>query len=216
MSTCSTAPLPCTALARWPRNDGGGAVSGAAIALAAKNSLGAWLDSRFFSGKTGWLGCSAGGKSKFKLAMGLAGGEGPFASLSPPPAHPPAECTAETGSCFCPRNSLGDWFARCLCAGGTSSLGRSAGGKSKFTNALAAGQGMGASAVSRQGNAFPFGSTFTHPHAFEQMTRPRSSRRTRAGMVEMPTFAISAVVCAFIPTLLLALCHIDSHGIIKL
>jgi hypothetical protein len=82
--------------------------------------------------------------------------------------------------------------------------------------ALAAKPGMGNSAVSRYGNAFPFGLAFTHPHASGQMTRPRLSRRTRAGMVETQNFAISAVVHAFILTSSLALCHIDNHGIVKL
>ncbi len=75
---------------------------------------------------------------------------------------------------------------------------------------------MGTFAFSHQGNAFPFGLAFTHLRASGQMTHPRSSRRTRAGMVEMQNFAISAIVHAFIPTLLLALYHINNHGIVKL
>jgi hypothetical protein len=119
------------------RSAGGKSKLGVAVALIAKTLLVAWLGGRIFSGETGWLGCSAGGKSKYTLAVGLAGGEGPFASLSPPPLCPPAECTTETGFCFGPGNLLGVWSARCLYAGGTSSLGRSAGGKLKFTTALA-------------------------------------------------------------------------------
>jgi hypothetical protein len=75
---------------------------------------------------------------------------------------------------------------------------------------------MGTPAVSHHGNAFPFGLASTHPHASKQITRPRSSRSTRAGMVEMPNFAISAILHAFIPTSSFALCHIDSHSISKL
>jgi hypothetical protein len=116
---------------------GGKSKLGVAVALIAKILLVAWLGGRILSGETGWLGCSVGGKSKFTPAVGLAGGEGPFASLSPPPPHPPAKCTAEKGIYFGPGNLLGVWFVRCLHAGGTSSLGRSAGGKSKFTTALA-------------------------------------------------------------------------------
>jgi hypothetical protein len=75
---------------------------------------------------------------------------------------------------------------------------------------------MGASAFSCHGNAVPFGLLFTHPRASRQMTPPSLSSRTRAGMVERLNFSISAIMRTFISTSLLALCHINTHGIVKL
>jgi hypothetical protein len=122
----------------------------------------------------------------------------------------------ETGFYFRPGHLLGVWSVCCHRAVGPSRLGRFVGGKSNLLAAFAPGPGMGTTAFFRHGNAIPSGSIFTHPRASGQMTPPPSSSRTRAGIVWTLNFSISAFVRAFIPALLLALCHIDIHVIVKL
>ena len=65
----------------------------------------------------------------------------------------------------------------------------------------------------RHRNAHPSGSATHLSHASAHINPPRFSRRTSAGMDEMPNLAINDAVCAFIPASSSTSCHIDNHGI---
>ncbi len=60
----------------------------------AKILLGDRFAGRIRAGETGCLGYLSGDKSKFTMAVDLAGGKGRLASLPPPPPRPPVECNA--------------------------------------------------------------------------------------------------------------------------
>jgi hypothetical protein len=151
-----------------------------------------------------------GGPSGGAVIRALAGGMGGPVLLFTLTLRSPAECTAETGSgvpvrfLFCGR--LGGKIR----SGEAGRQPRSAGGKSKFTTARATGPPL---AFPRHGNANPIGSVAHHPLPSLQITCPRSSRRTKARMVVMPNFAISAVVLNFMPILSFASWYIARHGI---
>ncbi len=174
----------------------------------AKFSLGGRLAGRICPGETGrsvrspgvfTVGTGSRFRAKFLLGGWLAG----------------RIRAGETGRLVCSPGPPGAAVAAVDPAGGLGPPGRRArppAGKSKFTTALVPGPLLG---CSRHGKDNPSGSA---PHLLRpsaQITRPRSSRRTRAGILVMPNLAMSSDILIFIPTSSLASWHIESHGIPK-